>query len=318
MGQTRWLVIGWGMAAGIAAGLFLRWSEVSGTLGLGVVGLTPLLIVPVVALAVSAWRAGTPSLRLAAAGAGLVYAATFVSLDAVIGCGAETSEDQLVIFDHNVQYLGGQPPEVAAQVARAGADVVVLQEVWPGFVAGLEAQPDMAEYRYRATEAVNGTTGLAVWSRWPLAGARLDQLAGSPIMRVSVESPHGSFALHAVHTTAPVGSSRAAAWSRELEALAGYDTTTPALLAGDFNATVDHSQFRAVVDQGWTDVHDRKGCGLDTTWPAGGRSPVSLLRLDHVLVTDDFEVLAVELGPPAGSDHRSVIATVRLAQPIAP
>ena len=99
-------------------------------------------------------------------------------------------------------------------------------------------------------------------------------------------------------------------WAAQLDALAGYDRATPAALVGDFNATADHSQFRAITNAGWTDAHDPKGCGYDATWPADQLMPV--LRLDHALLTDHFEVRALDLGPGNGSDHRSLTTTIRL------
>jgi endonuclease/exonuclease/phosphatase (EEP) superfamily protein YafD len=39
------------------------------------------------------------------------------------------------------------------------------------------------------------------------------------------------------------------------------------------------------------------------------------LRIDHVLVTPDLCVERVEVGPSIGSDHRPVIARLRLASP---
>jgi endonuclease/exonuclease/phosphatase (EEP) superfamily protein YafD len=43
-------------------------------------------------------------------------------------------------------------------------------------------------------------------------------------------------------------------------------------------------------------------------WPLG-------LRIDHVLVTPELCVESVEVGPSIGSDHRPVIARLRLASP---
>ena len=72
--------------------------------------------------------------------------------------------------------------------------------------------------------------------------------------------------------------------------------------------------MRDLLGQGWTDVHEPKGCGLDATWPTGHttRLPIPVYRLDHVLVTDDFEVLDVRFGDPAGSDHIPVVAELQV------
>ncbi|MDH3682178.1 MAG: endonuclease/exonuclease/phosphatase family protein [Acidimicrobiia bacterium] len=306
-----WLLLGWLLTAGIAAGLYLRWSIPSSSLMIALVSLAPLLVVPLVLVVVSAWRAWSRPLGLAAVALIIAYVATFVSVDAVVGCGPETAEDAIVVFTHNVWLHGGEPAAVAGSIAASDADVVVLQEVWPAFMAELDGDPSLSGYRYRTAEPAEDTTGLAVWSRFPVADATIDRLGGVPMLRSRIDSPYGSFGLDAIHLTAPVAGENVASWQAQLDGLAGYDATGPGIMAGDFNATMDHSQFRHLLDQGWTDVHEPKGCGYDATWPTGRRTP-TLLRLDHVLVTDHFEVLAVEIGSSDGSDHRSVTATLRL------
>ena len=68
-----------------------------------------------------------------------------------------------------------------------------------------------------------------------------------------------------------------------------------------FDAVVGCVLLLQEVGQGWTDVHDDKGCRADPTWPTDGL-PFPVMRLDHILVTDDLEVLSTEMGDPGGSD----------------
>ena len=79
-----------------------------------------------------------------------------------------------------------------------------------------------------------------------------------------------------------------------------------------FDAVVGCVLLLQEVGQGWTDVHDDKGCRADPTWPTDGL-PFPVMRLDHILVTDDFEVLSTEMGDPGGSDHYPVISRIRFA-----
>lgn len=309
-----WLGLGWLLAAAIAAGLYLRWSAPSSSLIIALVSLAPLLIIPLAFLAISAWRTWSRPLAVIAVALTAGYVVTFVSFDAVVGCGPETSEDAVVVYTHNVRVRSGQPAAVAGSIAASDADIVVLQEVWPAFMDVLEADPLLAGFRYRTSEPADDTTGLAVWSRFPITAATIDRLGGVPMLRTRIDGPAGSFGLDAVHLTAPISAEHVPAWQAQLDGLAAYDASTPAIMAGDFNATMDHSQFRHLLDRGWTDAHEPKGCGFDATWPSGGRTP-TLLRLDHVLVTDHFEVLAVAIGSDDGSDHRSVVVTVRLRNP---
>ena len=57
----------------------------------------------------------------------------------------------------------------------------------------------------------------------------------------------------------------------------------PRVLAGDFNATLDHAVFRDVLRLGYADAALQVGQALTPTWGPPGRRAV--LTLDHVLVT---------------------------------
>ncbi|MGF1599025.1 MAG: endonuclease/exonuclease/phosphatase family protein [Acidimicrobiales bacterium] len=314
MRRMLWLTAGWLLTAGVAVGFILRGIDLTNTWIIGLVGLSPLLIVPIALIVMCARPADSRPLRFAAFGAVVFYLLTFVNPAAVVGCRpAATTGDEVVIFAQNVQYRGGDPVQVASAIADADPDVLVLIEVWPDFIAALEAEPALDAYRYRATEAVDATWGLAIWSRFPLDDGTLLRVGAQPMLRTTVEGPTGAFTLHAVHTSAPIGDELVSQWNAELATIAGYDTSTPTVLAGDFNATADHQPFRRILDAGWTDVHEPKGCGYDATWPAD--RPFALLRIDHVLVTDHFDILGLELGGGNGGDHRSLTATIRYRPP---
>ncbi len=312
--RTFWLAVGWGLGLIVAVGLYLRWAESSTSFRIALASLTAMLFIPAIGMLICAWRAWSRPLMLVAVALSAAYVGTFVSADSVIGCRSESAADAIVIHTHNVWWPNGDPAAVAAGAVASGADVIVLQEVWPAFMAALEADPSLADYRYRTSEPSDNTTGLAIWSRHPISEATSERLVDVPLLRARIDSPHGSFMLDNIHLTAPVAGGLVSSWDAQLAALEARDATGATVLAGDFNATMDHQQFRSFVNQGWTDAHEPKGCGYDATWPTGRRTP-TLLRLDHVMVTDRFDVLGLEIGPGGGSDHRSVTATVRLRTP---
>ena len=80
-------------------------------------------------------------------------------------------------------------------------------------------------------------------------------------------------------------------------------------MAGDFNATLDHSELRAVLARGYVDAADAAGAGLKPTWSGGG--PLRL-TIDHVLVDDRIRVVSYEVVHLHGSDHSAVIVKLRL------
>jgi endonuclease/exonuclease/phosphatase family metal-dependent hydrolase len=86
----------------------------------------------------------------------------------------------------------------------------------------------------------------------------------------------------------------------------------PVILAGDFNATLDHAPMRAVLRRGYRDAAEQVGKGLVPTWgPRAGRRP-GLLVIDHVLVDPRCTVQAVAAYNLPGTDHRVLLAEVRL------
>lgn len=316
MGARAWAarIIGWLLAAMVAAGVALRWSTVNRPLLIGLVGVLGLaLVAPVALLIGTAWGTRSRPLRWGAALVVLAYLGTFTNVRAVVGCGADTpSEGDMRIFQQNVYIGQADPAAVAAAIVASGADVAVLVEAWPPFMDTLATQPGVDVFTYRLSVPGFEEGEIAVWSRWPLENASGERLATRPFIRAEVEAPAGAFTIGAVHTAAPVNDLEATNWADGLAGLGLVDRSKPIVLAGDFNATIDHAQFRSLLENGWTDVHTTKGCGLDETWPAGRGLGIPAMRLDHVLVSDHFEVKAVEVGHANGSDHKPVIATIHL------
>lgn len=304
-----WVSLGWGLTVVVALGMFLRSADLTSTVLIGLAGLTPLLLFPAIGVVLSAWNVRSRYLTAAAIAVGVVYVISFANPSNIIGCGAEpTTANEFTIFNHNVLVRGGSASDVAVMAASSGADIMVLQEVSAAFIAELESQPGLGELSFRVNEPKSDPNGFLIWSRFPLTTVVGGPNLEAPTLHVTVDGPAGPFSLIAVHTTAPVSAPNAADWDRELKQLVTIDNSTPIMLVGDFNATEDHNQFRSLLGAGWTNAHHDKGCGFDRTWPS---SAISVLRLDHVLVSSHFRVLSLDVGDDGGSDHRSLI--VRLA-----
>lgn len=115
-----------------------------------------------------------------------------------------------------------------------------------------------------------------------------------------------------IHCKAPMRRRWIPIWKEQLgEMRAAVEASAePVIMAGDFNSTHGHAPFRRLLRGGLLrDAHVDAGRGLlATTWPRGGRVVPPLFRIDHVLLTDGIEVVAVREGQGHGSDHRPVIA----------
>jgi endonuclease/exonuclease/phosphatase (EEP) superfamily protein YafD len=100
-------------------------------------------------------------------------------------------------------------------------------------------------------------------------------------------------------------------WAHALDELPRAEPSQLRILAGDFNATLDHRALRGVLSGGYADSADRAGTGLRATWPALPRRALPI-TIDHVLVDRRVRVERVRVERIPGSDHRAVIAELRL------
>jgi endonuclease/exonuclease/phosphatase (EEP) superfamily protein YafD len=78
------------------------------------------------------------------------------------------------------------------------------------------------------------------------------------------------------------------------------------VVAGDFNATVDHAQFRDLLDHGYADAAESSGAGYLPTYPTD-RWYGPLIGIDHVLFRG-MQADSADTYDLPGSDHRAVLA----------
>lgn len=118
----------------------------------------------------------------------------------------------------------------------------------------------------------------------------------------------------AVHAVAPIRW-ELRNWRSDLDWLAAQCTGEDVIMAGDFNATVDHFAGRG-TDGGdlgrCADAAAAGGAGGLGTWPTGV-PPLLGSPIDHVMSTPAWTVegfRVIEGLDDAGSDHRPVVATL--------
>ncbi|MBO4269866.1 endonuclease/exonuclease/phosphatase family protein [Microbispora triticiradicis] len=218
----------------------------------------------------------------------------------------------LRILTANLFYGVGDAEAVVGLVRRLDPDVLTTQELTPAAVEALDDAGLGRLLPYRHLEDAPGASGSGVYSRHPLT--RLPDFApeGSHHMpRARIALPSGPpVEIVDVHTLSPVVRD-VALWAADLAALPSAAPGVVRVLAGDFNASLDHAALRAVLARGYVDAAGATGNGLAATWPANRRFP-PLITIDHVLY--DRRAVAVDTGVHAvpGSDHRAFFAEIRL------
>jgi len=86
------------------------------------------------------------------------------------------------------------------------------------------------------------------------------------------------------------------------------------IVGGDLNAPPASLASRTLTDSGLVDAFAAGGRGYGYTFGHSLRLRRSFLRLDRILVSRHFAVVAAHVGSATGSDHRPVIADLVLAR----
>lgn len=218
-------------------------------------------------------------------------------------------------------YVGTANLEYVVElVDRHEPDLLSVQELSPAAYEQLAELGLEERMPHVIAEPAEYAVGTAVYSLHPLE--RLEDLEpGGIFHQIAAEAtlPDGARARFlAVHQAAPVSPERIPHWEADFGELPAPEGDVPWILAGDFNATLDHRLMREVLDSGYTDAADATGEGLTATWrPIEGGYLNGLVRppavtLDHIVVDDRIAVRHFEVLDKAGSDHAPVLATVQL------
>lgn len=148
---------------------------------------------------------------------------------------------------------------------------------------------------------------------WLLVDERLGRYrqVPAPAMQLgaAIAEPdgHDGPTLAAVHPPAPMTLVGLAAWRRFVAVAVDVARSRPdAIVAGDFNTTLDHAPMADLTP--YVDAATVVGRGAEGTWPA--RFPALLATpIDHVLVRPDrWTVLGTRTYRVGDSDHRAVVA----------
>ena len=218
--------------------------------------------------------------------------------------------DAVRVVFANISIGNDDAGKFVAWIKVSDPDIVVATEVSPHHVAPMAGA--MAEFPFRMLEPRKDPFGMAVYSRYPLSGEAVTELAdGTPpapvpiMVSVDVETPVGTLHVAGVHLFPPL-TPRRLAWRNEQLVIAGKvlaEIDSPKLVVGDFNATPWSASFRAFRSE-----NGLSGFNTRATWPdwlgfAG-------IAIDHAFVSPDLRILGIETGPDIGSDHRPLLIDV--------
>jgi endonuclease/exonuclease/phosphatase family metal-dependent hydrolase len=253
-------------------------------------------------------RGPAATAAVAAAALGLVTRPRRISRPQPGACGP-----MLRVLTVNLFFGRADAEVVVARVRQVSADVLFLQELTADAVTRLKQAGLEDLMPHTQLDVRGGSRGSGIYSRFPLS-------EGPPVAPTYMAQPTALLQLPGgdvvelvcVHPVSPsLQRRRAARWREELAALPSPGEW-PRVLAGDFNATLDHAAFRDVLRLGYVDAALQAGNALTPTWGPPGRGAV--FTLDHVLADRSCAVLAYAVHVIPGTDHQAVYAEIQLPE----
>lgn len=229
------------------------------------------------------------------------------------GSDRNTAGPEVTVMQANLLFDGADPRALVDEVRTRKIALLTVDELTRAAVeelgkAGLD---QVLPHRYLSPGQTASGTG--IWSSYPLTntveydGFVLNQLAATATVPGA-----GPVAVYAFHPVPPIFGARV--WADELSRLRRVldrsPPDRPAIVGGDFNATYDHAQYRAMSSGRFGDAADEAGSGHLVTYPTDQPWP-PLIGVDHILVAGGHAVTAKTVGLP-GADHRALVAQVRL------
>lgn len=237
---------------------------------------------------------------------------------------AENEESaDLTVLTWNTHGPATTPEQIAELALETGADIVVLPEttletttqtavlmraggqpMWAHTLAYDQISPA------RSTSLLTSATlGEYDYDRVAVTTAVLPSLVATP-------RDGAGPTIIAVHPVAPM-QGQLENWPRDLQILADLCTGENIIMAGDFNATVDHMTGMGTGPNttlgACTSTAMASKTGALGTWPTWLPAILST-PIDHIMATDDWaevDAEVIESRDDSGSDHRPVVARLK-------
>lgn len=228
----------------------------------------------------------------------------------------------LRIVTYNMHAENKSFAETADLIRSLGADVVCLQEYSSSMAAhlGISLRTAYPHQLYR--DAANGYSGLGFLSRHKLTDVGYLPPAGGgwfPAWIIRVTAPGGDAQILNVHLLPPSGQFTARALRdaavepvhvREIKTfLEHLDESLPSIVLGDFNEPESGAAVALLEDRGFRNALPAFAPSAITC--CGRALGVNFAtRIDHVLLSPHFRVVAARVLESGASDHYPVIVDV--------
>ncbi|SBS75846.1 Endonuclease/exonuclease/phosphatase [uncultured Mycobacterium sp.] len=224
------------------------------------------------------------------------------------------------VLSSNLRH-GHADPAFLVNLAEDGADLVTVAELTPEAAQRLKRAGIDKAFPFSHLIPAPGAGGIGMWSRYPLTvlSEPRHRRVSIPAARLEIPGLRFEPLLASVHVYSPVAddSNTVDAWRGgmagakvQLDSFARTAGPGAVIIGGDYNSTPDMRQFRDLLTNGFRDAVEQSGSGFAPTFPSNRKFP-PVITIDHVL-TRNASAASVQTIEVPGSDHRALLATVRL------
>ena len=299
--------------------------------------LTVALVVPALMLGVHAWlkrprkeHAAWMAVILAIAGWHLYHILPFTAVWSTEVPSAEIqsgdNQTTLKVLTANITFKNDHYDELIDMVRHEDPDILLLIEVDSSWDEGLSSLNE--QYDYRVGEVRDEGQGLVLWSRYPLIEEEVKHLVSErrPSVFATLDVPDiGAVRFVGAHPVPPgleeeieSEDTEARRDSRERDAelmlIAKHVQVDPDnrwIVTGDFNDVGWSYSTRLFADL--SDLKDpRRGRSLLNTYHA--EYPWWRYPIDHLFVSDGFQLIDLDRVRVIGSDHFGIVTTLTVGR----
>ncbi|MFF5791026.1 endonuclease/exonuclease/phosphatase family protein [Paeniglutamicibacter sp. NPDC012692] len=323
--------IGWALLVPVLLLLGLRLAGVSvGTPWVQLLSLTPLFILPSLGALLFFALASRRGPAWVASGAAVALAVLLVApfaprpsegVPGSVTASQDCSTPGLRMMSLNARLGRADAAAIVETVRREQVQLLAIQEFTPALGAALRdaGLTDLLPHTVQAPEG--GAAGAGTFSRFPL-----ETRGVPPLDSMAFENPTTSFTVSDadgrdrrveitnVHTFPPLPET-VDSWRHDVGALAAVNAPGGTrILAGDFNTTYDHREFRDLLrsnaDAPLVDASTGGLRRLQPTWPRDRQYSPGIV-IDHVLTSADVATCGYATQRIPGSDHAAVLVTLK-------